>query len=274
MNSFEGNTLLEGIISVKAAIEGKKRTVNKVYVDLDKRKQRDRKIMAFVSFLKAENVDFDFLPRTDIDEMLKRYSGENAGNSHGGVIAFVSQRSFIGLEKMLEGADVGDYFVCLDGIEDPYNLGYCIRTLYAMGASGFILPQRNWEKVWSVVARASAGACELCDIALSENDAKMSETVIDAGLDIVCSALSKESVPVQEFVPSKPFVLFVGGEKRGISAEFMEKAASIVHIPYARESVRYSLPAASVCAVYASTLYPYACKKNVEVRKEQKCSDM
>ena len=48
MNSFEGNTLLEGIISVKAAIEGKKRTVNKVYVDLDKRKQRDRKIMAFV----------------------------------------------------------------------------------------------------------------------------------------------------------------------------------------------------------------------------------
>ena len=88
------------------------------------------------------------------------------------------------------------------------------------------------------------------------------EAIEKAGLDIVCSALSKDSVPVHSFAPQKPFVLFIGGEKRGISAEFMEKAAKVVHIPYAREGVRYSLPAASVCAIYAFKLYGYACTKD------------
>ena len=256
------NVLLEGIISVKAAVEGKNRQVEKVYIDLNKRKQRDRKIMAFVSFLKEENVDFEFLPREQIDGIVRDVSGENAGNSHGGVVAFVSERSFISSDKLFDGASYGDYFVFLDGIEDPYNLGYCIRTLYAMGAGGFILPSRDWEKVWSVVARSSAGACELCKIAISENDSETAEAIEKAGLDIVCSALSKDSVPVHSFAPQKPFVLFIGGEKRGISAEFMEKAAKVVHIPYAREDVRYSLPAASVCAIYAFKLYGYACTKD------------
>lgn len=257
-----GKTLLEGIISVKAAVEGKNRKVEKVYIDLNKRKQRDRKIMAFVTFLKTENVEFEFLPREEIDGLVKSVSGENAGNSHGGVVAFVSERRFTELGALFDGASCGDYFVFLDGIEDPYNLGYCIRTLYAMGAGGFILPDRDWEKVWSVVARASAGACELCNIALSENDGVTAENICSAGLDIVCSALSKDSVPVHSFVPEKPFVLFIGGEKRGISAEFMDKAAKVVHIPYAKDSVRYSLPAASVCAIYASQLYGYACTQN------------
>ena len=256
--------LLEGIISVKAAVEGKNRKIEKVYIDLNKRKQRDRKIMSFVSFLKEEKVDFEFLPRTEIDVMVKAFSGENAGNSHGGVVAFVSERSFVSANELFDGAVCGDYFVFLDGIEDPYNLGYCIRTLYAMGASGFILPKRDWEKVWSVVARASAGASELCRIAVSEGDTETAEAIEGAGLDIVCSALSKDSVPVHSFAPVKPFVLFIGGEKRGISAEFMEKAAKVVHIPYAREGVRYSLPAASVCAIYASQLYGYASTKDVK----------
>ncbi len=260
-------TLLEGIISVKAAIEGQNRKVEKVYVDLNKRKQRDRKIMSFVSFLKENNIDFEFLPREQIDGILVDFSGEKAGNSHGGVVAFASERQMMSLEDMLKLAKEGSYFVCLDGIEDPYNLGYCIRTLYAMGATGFILPDRNWEKVSSVIARASAGASELCYIAKAkEYDADTARVIKSAGVDIVCSALSKDSVPVHEFAPEKPFVLFVGGEKRGISAEFMEQAAKTVHIPYAREAVRYSLPAASVCAIYASQLYGYAEKRCEKVK--------
>ena len=112
-----------------------------------------------------------------------------------------------------------------------------------------------------MVARASAGACELCKIAVSEDDSDTADVILQSGLDIVCSALASDSVPVHDFEPQKPFVLFVGGEKRGISPVFMDKAAKKVHIPYAREEVRYSLPAASVCAIYASELYSYACVK-------------
>ena len=83
----------------------------------------------------------------------------------------------------------------------------------------------------------------------------------EAKIDIVCSALSHDSVEIYDFAPEKPFVLFIGGEKRGISKEFMENADKIVHIPYARTDVKYSLTAASVCSAYAIHLAKYASVK-------------
>lgn len=248
--------LLEGIISVKAAIEGQKRKIEKIYIDLGKRKQRDRKIMSFVSYLKAAGADFEFLPREDIDRMASEFKG--SGNTHGGVIAFAGERKFETVAELLDGATKGDYFVYLDGVEDPYNFGYSVRTLYAMGVNGFILPKHNMMSVPGAVARASAGASELCRMAVADEDDGVTADIIhNSGAGIVCSALAQDSVSLYEFEPKNPFVLFIGGEKRGISKDFMEKADGKVHIPYVNEKVRYSLPAASVCAMYASELYRY-----------------
>lgn len=242
--------LLEGIISIRSAIDGGNRKIERVYIDIEKRRKRDRKITAFVAYLKAKCVDFELLEREKIDEMA-------GGNTHGGVVAKAAKRLCLSLDELLENAKVGDYFVYLDGIEDPYNLGYCIRTMYAMGAAGFILPEKS-RIDGAVTARSSAGASELCKIAVAPSDVLSVEIIKNAGVDIVCSALSHTSVAIGDFRPDKPFVLFVGGEKRGISAEFMENADRVVHIPYAREDVRYSLPAASVCAIYAGALADYA----------------
>lgn len=251
--------LLEGIISIKAAIEGGYRKIDKIYIDINKRKQRDRKIMSFISYLREKNLCFELAERSEIDALAESFG---AGASHGGVVATAFDREFSVLSEMLSEAKCGDYFVYLDGVEDPYNFGYSLRTLYAMGASGFIVPERNWMSAAGAVARASAGASELCKIAVAPEDKETAELIRRSGLDIVCSALSAESVSVYEFAPEKPFVLFIGGEKRGISKEFMDNADKVVHIPYARENVRYSLPTASVCAVYASVLAGYVkCNK-------------
>lgn len=277
MNS--NKTLLEGIISIKAAIDGKSRKIDVVYIDLNKRKQRDRKIMWFISFLKEREIPFQFVSREEIDGIVWNFSGDKGGNSHGGVVAVVSNKSFAHLDQMINGAMTGDYYVFLDGVEDPYNLGYCVRAFFAMGAKGFILPERDLERASNVISRASAGAWELCQVAYSHDDETTVTAIMSAGLDIVCSALSEGSVPIGDFKPQRPFVLVIGGEKRGISPKFMENAKKIVHIPYANELVRYSLTATSVCSMYALQLYDYAMMsntaKNYETKaKEQKCSDM
>lgn len=252
--------LLEGIISVKSAIEGNNRPIEKVYIDLKKRKQRDRKIMSFISYLNEKNVPYEFLEREKIDEISSKESF--SGNTHGGVIAFAGERQYCDLEGMLKEAQNGEYFVYLDGVEDPYNFGYSLRAMYAMGASGFILPQRNMMSMPGAVARASAGASELCKIAIAPgNDTDAAKIIKDCGVEIVCSALANDSVSVFEFCPQKPFVLFIGGEKRGISKDFYDASDKKVHIPYERD-VRYSLPTASVCAMYASHLSGLKNRKN------------
>ncbi len=251
---YRGLTLLEGELSVRAALEGKKRVIKTVFVDKYKKEKRDRKILALLSCLKQNHVPTVLAEREKIDALVHEYAGEHAGHTHGGVIAFASERTCSTLSELLETAGDGDYFVCLDGIEDPFNLGYAVRVLYAMGCKGFLLPKRDWTSAAGVLARASAGASERCDMAILPEDGQTVEEIRSHGVKIVCSALAKNSQPLAAFSPRAPFVLFIGGEKRGISPCFMEAADAIVHIPYVREEVRYSLPTATVCAMFAEKL--------------------
>ena len=261
----KGICLLEGSVSVRAAVCGGKRTLYKAMVDRRKKEKRDRKTLALLSFLKERGIETELADRAEIEAAVERYAGANAGHTHGGVIAFASERRYESAREMLACAVKGDYFVCLDGVEDPFNLGYAVRTLYALGCAGILLPARDWSGAAGVAARASAGATELARIALlPEDDAETVRLCREAGVDIVCSALSKTSTALGLFAPRAPFVLFVGGEKRGISPDFMEAAKQVVHIPYVRSKARYSLPTASVCAMYAHALAPYAANRDAE----------
>ena len=243
--------LLEGIISVKAAVSSGKRKIEKVYVDAEKKSKRDRKIIQLLSFLKETGTPFEVSARENIDEIASAYP--DFGHSHGGVIAIASERVFDDLEGMLRSAKDGEYIVFLDGVEDPYNFGYSIRTLFAFGVRNFIVPYRNWMSSANVVARSSAGASEMCGIAAAlEDDRETARLIKDSGLDIVCSAVAANSVSVYDFKSDRPYVLIIGGEKRGISKDFMDEADKIVHIPYRNDDARYSLPTASVCAVYGA----------------------
>ena len=245
MNS--NSTILEGIISIEAAIKAGKREIFKVYIDKSKHEKRDRKIIRLMSVLKKENIAFTLCERDYIDSV-------SSGSSHGGVIAEVGDYSYCDTEKLLKGLSGGEYLVMLDGVEDPFNFGYSIRNLYAFGCRGFIIPERNWMSAANVVSTSSAGASELCDMTISKDDDDLVRLIHENGIDIVCSALSSSSVPLFEFKPQKPFVLFIGGEKRGISKTFMENADNVVHIPYSNDSAKYSLPTASCAAIFGSYL--------------------
>ncbi len=252
MNNTENLCFLEGIISIKAAITAKKRKIDIVYIDKDKVQKRDRKVVSFVAFLKANNIPFTYEKREEIDFLAGQ---NNAGNTHGGVIAFVGQREYTDIEAFLKQLSLnGKYAVFLDGIEDPFNFGYCIRNFHAFGANGFIVPERNWLSAANIVARASAGASEYAEICTSSCDVKTLQLLRDNGIDIVCAAVSSNSVSLFNYKPEKPFVLFIGGEKRGISKEFFENADTVVHIPYANPDVSYSLPAVSASAIFGSFL--------------------
>lgn len=246
MSSTE-NTVsrLEGIVSISASIESGFRTIFKVYIDLEKYKKRDRKITRFLSQIKDKNIPYELCGRDYIDSLAE-------GTSHGGVVADVSEREYRSVSNLTDNLKDKEYLVMLDGVEDPFNFGYSIRNLYAFGCKGFIIPKRNWMSSANIVAKSSAGASELCRMAVSEGDDSLIALLKETGVEIVCSALSSTSIPLFDFKPGKPFVLFIGGEKRGISTEIIENADKVVHIPYACTNAKYSLPTASCAAIFGS----------------------
>lgn len=253
--SHENTEILEGIISVKAAITAGKRKIYSVYVDSEKYRKRDRKITSFVSFLKQNGIKCEFCERGVINAFVNS-SDKNSGTTHGGVAASVGKRIYEDYTEILDAtANEKGFCIYLDGVEDPFNLGYAFRSLYACGACGIILPGKERNGGAGVLARSSAGAGEYMKIAMFDSSEEKNERlklisqIKKRGIKLCCAAVSKDSVSVFEYEDGFPAILFIGGEKRGISPEYVENADRIIHIPYFSNDVKYSLPTATVAAI-------------------------
>ena len=242
---FKESSILEGMTSISALLasgEENDRRILKVLIDKSKRKSK----AAQIGFLTAKSHELGFpVEFTDTEEI----SALALGSTHGGILALCTERTLPALTR--EAILPNGFYVYLDGIEDPYNFGYTLRSLYAAGVTGVILPPRNWMSAAGVVARASAGASERMPMYVSEG-----ETALDlfhaAEYTVLCAGI-RDSVSIYEEHFSYPLLLVVGGEKRGISASLLARADHIVRIDYGRE-FQGSLSAASAATVMAFEL--------------------
>ncbi len=244
MSSIEqtGTTLFEGMTSIRAVLsaiaEGASdRRIKCLYYTAQYAKKHPRDIPYLRH--RAEEMGFSLseVSEAEIDAL-------TSGHTHGGIAAECTERTIplLSPEHILPHG----FYMMLEGIEDPFNFGYAIRSIYAAGTDGIIIPPRNWMSVAGVVCRSSAGASELISTFVADAETA-SDIFRSRGYKIVCADLP-DSVPVQSADLSRPLFLIVGGEKRGISRKCLEKADAIVRIDYGRD-FSASLSAASAAAI-------------------------
>ena len=240
---YVGENLFEGIVSFRALMEAQEsgfndRRIKTLWYSEEKLKKNKSEF----SYVKAKSHQYGFeielTPAQKIDEM-------TIGTSHGGIAMETTPRTINELcEEFIK--DDG-FYIMLDGIEDPYNFGYALRSVYAAGVDGVILAPRNWMSAAGVVCRSSAGASELLPMCTLP-EAKSLEAFKDRGYKIICADIDN-SKSVYDADLSRPLVLVVGGEKRGISSAVMSLADEVVRLDYARD-----FPAALSAASAASIL--------------------
>ena len=235
-------TWLEGRISVEAAIHGGNREIEAIYLRAGK---RDRSYWRLRNT--AENAS---IPIAEADDEF--FAANASGKSHGGVLARVGPRRFVGITSLVEGEE-RPFIVMLDGIEDPFNFGQAVRALYAAGVNGLVVRPRNWLSAAAVVTRSSAGASELMPTALSETALDAADVFRQVGLLIACTA-RESAVSIYEADLTQPTFLLIGGEKRGITRSFLDQADVRLQIPYGRP-FDHSLGAATSTAVIAFEMF-------------------
>ena len=246
-----GEVVFEGMTSISAVFHGislgvTDRRVLRVYFDRERLQKKEKEYR----FLKAQSEKLGFsliLTERDALDLM------TTGNTDGGIVAVCSERTLPCLPDVLVQADSAfskkdGFFVYLEGIEDPYNFGYTMRSLYAAGVDGVILPPRNWMQVAGIVARSSAGASEQLPIAIAEPTVA-AQYMKNQGCRIVCAGI-RDSVSMYRADLHLPLMLVIGGEKRGVSAALLSQCDSTVRIDYGR-AFRGSLSAASAATVLA-----------------------
>ena len=231
---MQNETILEGAISVKAATEASNRDVFRIYTD-EKKVSRD---FGYIC-RKAREKGIECVRTT-----AEKISEMTRGSTHGGICAVVGERRYAEPETLFECED--PFIVLLEGIEDPYNFGDIIRSVYAAGATGLIVPRRNWMSADTVVARASAGASEFINAAATDDFVPFLKEAKSRGLSVV-AADRKDAVNMYSADLRGPLVLAIGGSYRGLSKPVYDEADKKIFIPYGN-AFRNSLSAAGAAA--------------------------
>lgn len=200
------------------------RTVHKVLIADGKTKGQ---MPAVTKLCNEQKVQIQHVPKQKLDQIT------GGTQSHQGVLAYIAAFDYAEVEDLFaKAADKGEapFFIILDELEDPHNLGSILRTADAAGAHGVIIPKRRSVNLTATVAKASAGAIEYVPVARVTNISKTMEELKKQGLWFVGTDASGAQ-DYREPDLDMPIGLVIGSEGKGISRLVKEKCDFLVRIP-------------------------------------------
>ena len=152
--------------------------------------------------------------------------------THQGVIAYVAAYEYSDIEDMFALAEKkgeDPFFILLDEIEDPHNLGAIIRTANQAGAHGVIIPKNRAVGLTATVARTSAGALNYTPVAKVTNLAQTIEELKKRGMWFVCADMDGQRMYDLNLKGS--IGLVIGNEGEGVGRLIKEKCDMVAAIP-------------------------------------------
>ncbi|UTR12491.1 23S rRNA (guanosine(2251)-2'-O)-methyltransferase RlmB [Evansella sp. LMS18] len=217
----EHQDLIAGKNPVIEALKGG-RPVNKIWIAEGSQRGQMNNV---IQLAKNAKVNVQFVPKKKLDQMTE--------SQHQGVVAQIAAYEYQDLSVLFERAaekNEPPFFILLDELEDPHNLGSILRTADASGAHGVIVPKRRSVGLTSTVAKASAGAIEHVPVARVTNLARTMEDLKKEGLWFVGTD-AKGTEDYREADLTMPLGLVIGSEGKGLGRLVKEKCDFLVRIP-------------------------------------------
>jgi 23S rRNA (guanosine2251-2'-O)-methyltransferase len=234
---FNNTEVLFGIHSVYEALIAEKRKIFEIYAQ-SKNSNRFKKIF---NIAKNRNIPIEIYSSNKLNLICKN-------DTHQGIAAKTSKFVFAGRKEIFQNKEKG-FWLILDGITDPHNLGAIIRTALCAEASGVIIPKDRSAFPTSTVSKISAGALEHIKLLTVPNLVSFikeikKENIWIAGLD----GSSEKSLFNADF--SIPIALVIGSEEKGIRRLVKENCDFLVSIPQSPDFNSLNASVAASIAIY------------------------
>ena len=206
--------------SVEALKAGQ--TINKVLLQSS---LKGKHINEILQLAKKKQLVVQSVPKSKLDEI-------SEGGTHQGVALSVAAFQYATLDDLFDRAQEKSetpFFIILDGIEDPHNLGSILRTADAAGVHGVIIPKRRAVQLTATVAKISTGAIEHVPVVRVTNLANTVTTLKERGLWIFGTDMAGEDY--RHLDATGPTALVIGNEGKGISPLLKKKMDGMLTIP-------------------------------------------
>lgn len=198
------------------------RDINKIWIAEGSNKGQMQQV---IGLAKQAGVVVQYVPKQKLDHTV-------SGN-HQGVAASVAAYQYAEIEDLFNNAAAKNedpFFLILDEIEDPHNLGSILRTADAAGVHGVIIPKRRAVGLTAAVAKASTGAIEHVPVARVTNLARTMEELKEKGIWIVGTD-AKGKQDFRQMDAKMPLAIVIGSEGKGIGRLISEKCDFLIRLP-------------------------------------------
>lgn len=210
---------IEGRNAVLEALKNG-REIDYIYV---KKGENEGSINKIIGKAKDMKIMIKVVDKNKLDEM-------SESKNHQGIIAVANEYRYFELEEILEQTrEKAGFFLILDEIEDPHNLGAIIRSAEASGVDAIIIPKRRACQVNATVEKTAAGATSHIKIVRVTNLAQTIEKLKESGIWIY--SVDMDGADYTKTDLKGKIALVIGNEGKGISRLVKEKSDFTVSIP-------------------------------------------
>ena len=210
---------IEGRNAVLEALKNG-REIDYIYI---KKGENEGSINKIIGKAKDMKIMIKVVDKNKLDEM-------SESKNHQGIIAVANEYRYFELEEILEQTrEKAGFFLILDEIEDPHNLGAIIRSAEASGVDAIIIPKRRACQVNATVEKTAAGATSHIKIVRVTNLAQTIEKLMESGIRIYSGDMDGADYTKPD--PKGKIALVIGNEGKGISRLVKEKSDFTVSIP-------------------------------------------
>jgi 23S rRNA (guanosine2251-2'-O)-methyltransferase len=211
-----------GLHAVRAVLERRPETLvaGKVLRDAS------GKLGELAKALAARGVPLERVARADLDRLAE-------GGVHQGIVVDVAatpEFTVGDFEALVLERGRALRLLVLDGVEDPRNLGACLRTADAAGIDAVVVPRDHSAKLTAAAIKTSTGAAETVPVFRAPNLARALTWLKEAGVWVVgADAGAPRSLYQSKLAP--PVALVLGGEGRGVRRLTRDLCDELVYIP-------------------------------------------
>ncbi|WP_088006734.1 23S rRNA (guanosine(2251)-2'-O)-methyltransferase RlmB [Indiicoccus explosivorum] len=198
------------------------REMNKIWIAEGVQKKG---IGELLSLAKEQGVLVQYVPKKKIDSLTDA--------AHQGIAASVAAYDYAELEDLFDAAakrQEDPFFIVLDELEDPHNLGSILRTADAAGVHGIIIPKRRSVSLTATVAKASTGAIEHVPVVRVGNLAQTVDELKARGVWIAGTD-AKGAQDYRRMDAGLPLAVIIGSEGKGMGRLLRDKCDFLYKLP-------------------------------------------
>ncbi|HZZ92486.1 MAG TPA: 23S rRNA (guanosine(2251)-2'-O)-methyltransferase RlmB [Usitatibacter sp.] len=212
---------LTGFHAVTSRLRQRPETIREIYIDAERNDARAKDLKRTASGANVRVIPVD----------TKRLDGMAGGTRHQGVVAQAEPLKIPQfIDDVLEGLNEQPLLLILDGVQDPHNLGACLRVADGAGAHAVLAPKDRSVGLTTAAIKVSSGASESVPYIVVTNLARTMRDLKDRGIWLI-GADDSATESIYKAKLDGPLGLVLGAEGEGLRRLTKESCDGLVSIP-------------------------------------------